>query len=192
MLKCWVLVAAILILPFDALSRQRTLSLEFTPQTPQFATAAEEYRQIWAAEGPRIIAAMEKATNLQFPRAPVRVVVYEGTSFSGDERRPMQLRASYPSNTKKATLVHELGHRLVGRLALPPNFDEHPTIFLFVYDVWTTIWGKEFADSEVIVESGRRGLYDYEGAWKAALGMTASERAAKFAEFLASHQPERR
>ena len=67
MLKCWVLVAAILIVPFDALSRQRALSLEFTPQTPQFATAGEEYRQIWAAEGPRIIAAMEKATNPPVP-----------------------------------------------------------------------------------------------------------------------------
>jgi len=191
MLKYWVLVA-ILILPFDALSRQRMLSLEFTPQTPQFAAAAEEYRQIWAAEGPRIVAAMEKATNLRFSPAPVRVVVYEGTSFSGDERRPMQLRASYPSNTKKATLVHELAHRLIGTLALPENFEEHPTIFLFVYDVWTTLWGTEFADAEVIVESGRRGLYDYEGAWKAALAMSASERAAKFSEFAAMHRPRRR
>ena len=67
MLKCWVLVAAILIVPFDALSRQRALSLEFTPQTPQFATAAEEYRQIWAAEGPRIIAAISSEPSAATP-----------------------------------------------------------------------------------------------------------------------------
>src|SRR5437016_5391143 len=169
-------------------ARCRSSSLRRRPNSPQ------RQRNTGRSGQQRVHALLQrwKATNLQFRSAPVRVVVYEGTSFSGDERRPMQLRASYPSNTKKATLVHELGHRLIGSLALPPNFEEHPTIFLFVYDVWTTLWGKEFADAEVIVESGRRGLYDYEGAWKAALGMTASERAAKFAEFLASHQPQRR
>src|SRR5262245_46854114 len=139
-MRKYLVLVAILVLPLDALSRQRMLSLEFTPQTAQFAAAAEEYRQIWHAEGTRIVAAMEKATNLSFSPAPIRVVVYEGTSFSGDERRPMQLRASYPSNTKKATLVHELAHRLIGTLALPANFEEHPTIFLFVYYVWATLW----------------------------------------------------
>ncbi len=190
MLKFSALVA-ILFLPIHAFSQQRNPSLEFRPQAARFAAATEEYRQIWASEGPRIIETMEKATKLRFRPAPIRVVVYEGTSFSGDERRPMQLRASYPSNTKKATLVHELGHRLLGSLALPPNFEEHPIIFLFIYDVWTALWGKDFADAEVIVESGRRGLYDYESAWKAALAMTASERAAKFAEFVRTHQQRR-
>jgi hypothetical protein len=95
---------------------------------------------------------------------------------------PMQLRASYPANTKKATLVHELGHRLITDLV--GDVEQHPTLFLFLYDTWVDLWGKEFADAEVIVESGRRGLYDYEGAWKVALGMTRQERAAEFKELL--------
>src|SRR5207237_1910232 len=41
----------------------------------------EGYRQIWAAEGPRIIAAMEKATNLQFRSAPVRWWFMKGPVF---------------------------------------------------------------------------------------------------------------
>jgi len=187
----WFLIAT-LILPSVGLSQSRELSLEFKPQSKQFEAATEEYRKIWATEGPRIVEAMEKATKLRFNPAPIRVVVYEGTSFSGDLQRPMQLRASYPSNTKKATLVHELAHRLISSgLDLPQDFEEHPTIFLFVYDVWTSIWGKDFADAEIIVESGRRGLYDYEGAWKVALAMTGPERAAKFADFAASHQRKR-
>jgi hypothetical protein len=44
-------------------------------------------------------------------------------------------------------------------------------IFLFVYDVWAQLWGKEFADAQVVVESGRRGLYDYESAWRDALAL---------------------
>src|SRR5262245_729419 len=188
-MRLYCVLIAILILPCEGLSQKPGLTLEFTPQSKQFEAATEEYRQLWATEGPRIVEAMEKATGLRFNPAPIRVVVYEGTSFSGALNTPMQLRASYPANTKKATLVHELGHRLItGGLELPPNFEQHPTIFLFVYDVWTSLWGKDFADAEVIVESGRRGLYDYEGAWKVALALTASERAAKFADFARGHQ----
>ncbi len=43
-----------------------------------------------------------------------------------------------------------------------------------------TLYGKEFADRNVTVESGRKGLYDYETAWKWAVAMSADERAATF------------
>src|SRR5262245_48609865 len=94
-----------------ALAQGRNVGVTFEPQdkTPAFATAAGEYRQIWAAEGPRVIEAMERVTKLKFPEKTVKVEIYEGPSFSGRGGAPMRLRASYPADEKKGTLVHELG-----------------------------------------------------------------------------------
>ena len=88
----------------------------------------------------------------------------------------MMMRVSYPEATKRATLVHELGHRL--QIGVAGNEDEHEVLFLWLYDVWTTLWGKQFADEQVIVERARRGPYPR--AWDAALALNANERAAKF------------
>jgi hypothetical protein len=58
---------------------------------------------------------------------------------------------------------------------------------LYLYDVWVQLYGKEFADRAVVVESARKGIYDYEGAWKTtALAMTRKERHRKWQDFLAS------
>ncbi|MGH7576755.1 MAG: hypothetical protein ACREM1_16730 [Longimicrobiales bacterium] len=98
----------------------------------------------------------------------------------------MRMRASYPEATKRATLVHELAHRLISEL-VPKDFDDHPVIFLFIYDVWVELWGKPFADEQIVVESRRRGIYDYETAWRNTLELTAQERAARFEQFLMDH-----
>jgi predicted metal-dependent peptidase len=92
----------------------------------------------------------------------------------------MQLRASYPAEVKKATLIHELLHRMLGRVRTTTEIDEHRKLFLVLYDIWVSLYGKEFADRNVAVESLRKGLYDYETAWKWALAMSPEERAAKF------------
>jgi hypothetical protein len=60
------------------------------------------------------------------------------------------------------------------------EIDEHRKLFLVLYDIWVVLYGKDFADKNVAVESRRKGLYDYESAWKWALAMSAEERAAKF------------
>lgn len=94
----------------------------------------------------------------------------------------MRMRASYPYDTKRGTLVHELSHRLISEL-VPKKFEDHPVIFLFLYDAWVELWGRDFADSQVAVESRRRGIYDYEAAWKTALELSAEERSIRWAEF---------
>jgi hypothetical protein len=53
-------------------------------------------------------------------------------------------------------------------------------LFLVLYDIWEKLYGKEFADKMVDVEEQRKGIYDYEAAWKWALAMTKEERATKF------------
>ena len=153
----------------------------FTAQSDSFTAAAREYTTIWNREGARIIAAMEQATGIRFDSPPyadtaITAVVFEGVSNSGYRERPMMMRASYPEATKRATLVHELGHRL--QIGVAGNEDEHEVLFLWLYDVWTTLWGKQFADEQVIVERARRGPYPR--AWDAALALNANERAAKF------------
>lgn len=149
--------------------------LDFVPQEPAFAPTVEEYKAIWNEEGNRIVGALEAATGLSMETGPIRAIICECVSYSGYGETPMQLRASYPATTKRATLVHELSHRLISDVA-PEGVDQHPVIFLFVYDVWVELWGTEFADAEVVVESRRRGLYDYESAWRDALALGAAGR----------------
>jgi hypothetical protein len=68
----------------------------------------------------------------------------------------MLLRASYPMDSKRSALVHELGHRLIDQLGTrPSDLDEHRVLDLF--------------------------LYDYEAAWRWALSLTNEERASRFA-----------
>ena len=85
---------------------------------------------------------MERGSGLTFLENHVNAVVFEGVSQSGAGDRPMYLRASYPADVKKATLVHEHGHRLIAQLRIrPTDLDEHRVLFLFLYDVWESLWG---------------------------------------------------
>src|SRR6185295_19071816 len=165
------------------------VSMTFTPQDQTFAEAAEAYRRVWAAEGSTIVDAMERGTGLRFLETHVNAVIFEGTSHSGLGDKPMYLRASYPADVKKATLVHEHGHRLIVQLGTRPSeLDEHRVLFLFLYDVFESLWGKAVADQQVRFDSGLKGIYDYEAAWKWALSLTKEERAARFAALVRANR----
>src|SRR6185295_12070096 len=136
--------------------------------------------EIWAREGAKITAAMEAASGLKFEDREVKARVLEVASSSGYGVIPMTLRASYPPDTKKATLIHELGHRLENEL-FPQDEDDHKYLFLWIYDVWVTLYGREFADAQVAIEKRRGGMYP--AAWEFALSFTTAElRAAKWKE----------
>jgi hypothetical protein len=167
----------------EPLYAEGKVSMTFTPQDRTFVAAAEEYRRLWADEGSRIVEAMERGTGLTFLETHVTAVIFEGVSSSGLGDIPMHLRASSRPDVKKSTLVHEHGHRLIAQLKnRPPDLDEHRVLFLFLYDVWENLWGKRFADEHVKFESGLKGLYDYETAWRWALSLSKDERASRFAE----------
>jgi hypothetical protein len=166
-----------------------TIRLSVRARSDSFTAAAADYREMWKAEGARIVSAMESVSGLRFDAPPepdtvIYVEVYEGVSYSGsrgippEAQRPMLMRASYPPDTKGATLVHELGHRLQIGIARRAGVDEHEVLALWLYDTWVLLWGKTFADSQVVVERRRRG--PYARAWDAALALTAEERAARF------------
>ena len=163
--------------------------MTFTPQDQTFAEAAEAYRQAWVAEGSAIIESMARVSGLTFLETHVNAVVFEGVSRSGIGDTAMYLRASYSADVKKATLVHEHGHRLIAQLRTrPADLDEHRVLDLFLYDVWESLWGRDFANRQVTFESGLRGLYDYEAAWTWALSLSKEERASRFANIVTANR----
>jgi hypothetical protein len=187
-MRVTILLLFLFTLPSVAFSQgtRSPLQVNFTASADQFRSATDEYRNIWAKEGPRIVAAMERATGLRFENGPIEVSVYEGTSWSGERGgRPMLLRASYPEPTKRGTLVHELAHRLAADV--PFKGDHHELIFLFVYDVWVELWGKPFAEEQVAIEATRTNQFtDYAGNWKKALAMSATDRARRLQQVVAA------
>ena len=161
------------------------LHLDFNPEDPKFMKASREYEEIWDSEGARIVQAVEHETGLNFQEQSIKALVYEGISKAGYKESPMKLRASYSSDTKKATLIHELGHRIIAQIKnRPEDLDEHKILFLFLYDVWRSLYGTDFANHMVAVESKRRGVYDYESAWKWAMSSTVEERKKRFQELV--------
>jgi len=153
--------------------------VSFTPVAPEYAEAAGDYRRLWQAEGERIAAAMEAATDLTFPPERVDAIVSEGRPMASFDGRTIRLRASYSPAYKKATLAHEIGHRLTFTMPRRGGLDDHRLLYLFLYDVWTDLYGEAFADRMVSIE--RRIGPAYEAAWTWALAMTREQRRARLA-----------
>ena len=168
-----------------AVAQAPALRITFTPESPQFEAAASEYAELWTREGERIANAMESVSGLKFDGNEVKAIVFEGVSESGYRERPMRLRASYPPDTRKATLIHELGHRLESDL-FRKGEDDHPYLFLWIYDVWVKLYGRQFADDQVAVEKARWRMYP--AAWEAAMALTAEQRASKWRETVAARK----
>jgi hypothetical protein len=170
------------------------VSIRFVPASDSFASAATEYERIWAGDGQRIVHAMERLAGLAFVSAlfadtAIVANVREVASSSGFRQSPMTLRASYSTDTKKATLIHELGHRLMHGL-FKREEEEHQYLFLWVYDVWTVLYGRQFADEQVDIERRRRGPYP--AAWDYALKFTPAERAEQWSMILKERLASRR
>ena len=158
----------------------------FLPATAAHGYAVRTYEAIWTADGAAIVAALEARTCLPFAENEVAAIVADATSNSGGPEHPMQLRASYSPEVKRATLVHELGHRHLWQLEHRlEEIDGHETLYLILDLVWTDVWGEVFAAERVNDESQWRSNYDYAAAWDWARALQAEERARLWAELLA-------
>jgi hypothetical protein len=151
----------------------------FIPVAPGYARASDEYRRVWETDGPRIVEALERAAGVPFPAGRIDALVSEGRPMASYDGRTIRLRASYSPTYKKATLVHELGHRLAFTLPGRARIDDHRLLYLFLYDAWTDLYGREFADRMVSIE--RRIGPAYEAAWAWALAMSREEKQARLA-----------
>jgi hypothetical protein len=168
--------------------------ITFQAQSDSFAASVAEYTRLWNAEGARMVAAMEAVSGLrfvyaQFADTAITANVLERASSSGYRTSPMEMRASYPLDTKRATLIHELGHRLMAGF-FRRDEEEHGVLFLWLYDTWVRLYGREFADAQVAVEIRRRGPYP--DAWRQALAFDSAGRARRWREILNERLPTRR
>jgi hypothetical protein len=153
--------------------------LSFVPLDPSSAPGAEEYRRIWESDGARIVAALESAAGVEFPRQPLEILVRDGPPMTSYDGRTIRLRANCSPRCKLGTFTHELGHRLALELPRTAEIDDHRLLYLFLYDAWTDLYGQEFADRMVSIERRIPGLYDYDAAWTWALAMTREQRQAR-------------
>ena len=162
------------------------LQIKFYPDSDRenVTQAIQEYQQIWENEGPKFVEVIEKTSGLKFVESFINVIVFEGPSRS----RPLCLRASYDVETKKATLIHELCHRLFIGNKITKRQDindstelvSHKNINLILYDIWVELFGRKVADHQVQVESVRQPFY--KDAWVWTLSITAEERKVKLKE----------
>ena len=153
------------------------LKITFIPDNEDFSQAAKAYTDLWANDGNRITENIEKVAGKEFKERNIEGTVFEGISQSN----PLKLRASYDDNTKKATLVHELLHRISAEYMfnLPDKNEDlslglHKQIDLVLYDLWTELYGREFADEQVAIESKRTSVY--KEAWDWALNFQKHDR----------------
>jgi hypothetical protein len=125
---------------------------------------------------------MTRVTGHAYPGGRVEAFVGNVTPMTAFGGTAMSLKASYPVYYKRATLVHELGHRLAFTMPRTADLDEHRLLYLFLYDVWDDLYGRDYADRMVSIERQISGRYDYAAAWDWALGMTRTERQARLAK----------
>jgi len=150
--------------------------LSFTPIAPRFSEAADQYRALWDQEGNRIVEALERNAGLGFPDSPIEVLVTDSATMTAFDGRTIRIRAGYSIAFAKATFAHEMGHRLAQALPRTAEMDDHRVLYLFLYDAWTDLYGRDFADRMVAIERQFRANYDYDAAWTWALSMTRAER----------------
>lgn len=153
--------------------------IRFHAAGPEFEHATEEYRGIWEEEGTRIAAALERVAGVSFPPNEIEALISQAPPMMAYDGRTLRLRASYSPSYKRATLVHELGHRLSFLLPRTGELDDHRLLYLFLYDAWTDLYGEPFAERMAGIESSIPGPYDYAEAWRWALSMPREERQAR-------------
>lgn len=183
--------AGFLLLFFQTVLAQPTLKISFQPSDSSFSSAAREYHQIWKEDAGRVVEVMERTSGLKFSDSVIVAFVAELPSSSGNApSEPMMLRASYSNMMKRATVVHELGHRLLFTLKkLPPNFNEHEVLFLFLFDAWVELFGEQHAKKMVEVESTRiNPSNNYKKMWEDALSLSLPQRKQLLKELLNAYR----
>jgi len=159
--------------------------INFYPESDktEYIEAANEYTEIWNKEGHKIFDEIERISGLKFKTKIINAVTFKGHSHS----LPLRLDCSYSYTHKKASLIHELCHRLTldnGFYIFDYknlNEDIHKITDLILYDIWITILGEKAAEESREVEI-KYGDPVYKSAWDWALALTYEERQSKFKE----------
>ena len=156
------------------------MNIIFKPasEKPDLIKAADEYAKIWHDEGVLIVDTIKSIGGFEKNEEHIEATIIEAMSRS----HPLTLRASYDLVTKKATLIHELTHRfcVFNNVGIPEtnngdsNLKSHKQIDLILYDIWVDLYGIDFANHQVKLESSRQEFYQQ--AWEWALSKNKQQR----------------
>jgi len=160
------------------------MKLNFYPESDiqDYTGAVDFFQNIWKKEGNKIISKWEEITNLKFYENEINVVVGNFRSQS----HPLSLRFDNEDEIKKATLVHELGHRILYKrvkgMGMKSSLVRHKFLNLVLYDVFIELYGKDFTE-KVIEWDATLGIENgqslYKEAWDWALQYKTKEERQK-------------
>lgn len=120
--------------------------------------ATKQYEDIWLHDEDKIVKAFHALTGLNFQQRQISVRVHNGQSMSGSRYWPMRLNVNKQTlDEKKAVLLHELGHRLLGGNGINSPIDdkdestedEERRLGLFIFDVYEAVYGMDFVKTYV-------------------------------------------
>ncbi len=161
------------------------IHINFYPEAniPRFIEAAQEYTNIWKEDGTKIANTIEQISGFKF-RAEVYNAIILDNKPSGSY--PLTLLSSYIPEQKKSTLIHELTHKVLPRSPQmkESEIENHKILNLILHDIWTELYGKEFADNSVKGELEWGDTYIQ--SWNYVLGLSKEERAKKYREYVES------
>ena len=170
------------------------MQINFYPEqnNPKFEKAVEEYSELWQKEGKKITETIEKVSGLKFKEKVINALIYNEISYS----LPLQLQAGLSIEHERGIITHELCHRLIvgndakfKKLPKDPfkwNIEVHKPVMLILYDVWTMLYGEDFAEKEVAYEISlwtHGEISPYKVVWDWALAMTKAERKKEFRKY---------
>jgi len=163
------------------------LTIKFYPDSDAntLQEPTERYETIWKKEGKRIVEKIEEASGLKFKESYINAVVFVAKLPS--RSCPLSLRANIIDERKLAVLIHELCHRILtaNEIGLLKNqfqseqektYEVHRVLNLVLYDVWSDLYGEDFAKRNVEAEIGLKTSQIYKKAWKWALSMSREKR----------------
>jgi hypothetical protein len=163
------------------------VKINFYPESDlkEYKKTVEKYQSFWDKDGEQITKVLEKQYDFTFRESYINALIFDSVSYF---HPTLSLRANYPENIKRGTLIHELGHRLlqgngINQLSKFPQWSgNHKILFLKLYDTWILLYGKDFAKQNVIAEKQRHE--EYKKAWKWALSFTKKERSDKYKKLI--------
>lgn len=166
------------------------LDIKFSGKTdkPELNNGLREYRAIWEEERGKIVKTLEDMSGLKFKEDTIIATISE-TSFS---HPLLTLKGTINKERKLATLIHELIHILFvdNDIKLQgienPSLEEHKLVYLFQYDVFTKLYGEDFAIRNAKADIKYRPKI-HKLAWDWVLSFSKGERAEKFKEMTSKY-----
>ena len=163
------------------------LTIKFYPDSDikKMESPTGRYEEIWRREGGKIVKKIEEASGLKFKESCINAIVFVAKLPS--RSCPLSLGANLTDERKLAVLIHELCHRILAanEIGLLKNqfqseqertYEVHKVLNLFLYDIWSDLYGEDFAKRNVEAEIGLKTSQIYKKAWKWALSMSREKR----------------